>query len=471
MDRASTPVWTSRRSQRPSGSSQTAVNLPVAQRDKPREKALSILRSVENGVFADALIEQARPDFGTRDNAFILELVYGTLRNRTHLDWMLNGLSERPVERTDRWTRNILRLGAYQLLFLDRVPASAAVNTSTELAKQHGRKHAYVNGLLRNLERNRSSIRLPDGDDPAKRLSIVYSHPEWLVRRWLKRFGEEAAESMLRLNNRPAPLMMRANSLRTTRDELMDLLRSQGVKLKPARYSPQGIEIMSSPGISVLPAYGEGLFMVQDEAAQLIGMMLSPRPGEAILDACAAPGGKAAHLAELMQNEGSLVALEKNPDRLKRLVDNINRLGLTIVDPVRGDAAGYTNELFDRILIDAPCSGFGVLRRHPDSRWNKDERALKRHQRQQRQILENCSTLLKPGGVLVYATCTTEPEENESVIEWFLDNAGREFVIEDPGPYLPVAAAHMISEKGFFHTYPDEPELDGFFGVRMITRR
>lgn len=441
----------------------------MAHKDKPRERALEILAGVEAGAFADTLLDQARLSFATRDSAFILELVYGTLRNRSRLDWALNQLSLQPLHKTDPLTRNILRLGAYQLLFLDRVPSSAAVNTSTELAKSHGKKPGYVNGLLRNLDRQRSAIVYPGPEDPVRQLAVLYSHPEWLVRRWVQRYGAELAASLLRENNHPSPLVVRTNSLRTTRNGLRAAFASQGVEARETRYATAGIEILSSPGLRDLPAYGRGWFIVQDEAAQLIGFLLSPLPGEAVFDACAAPGGKATHLAEFMQNKGTIVALESDSGRMTRISENSRRLGTTVIVPVQGDARNFREGRFDKILIDAPCSGLGVLRRHPDGRWNKNEQMIRERAAVQRQILENCSELLKSGGALVYATCTTEPEENEEVIGDFLAKHP-EFSLDDPRLYLPASAGKLVDNRGFFRTFPDEPAMDGFFGARMMKK-
>lgn len=438
----------------------------MANRDKPREQALAILCRVEDGVFADELLARARKDFDQRDNSFILELVYGVLRNRAWLDWALNHLSRQPMEKTDAGTRAILRLGAYQVLFLDRVPVSAAINTSVDLAKQHGRKPGYVNGLLRNLERKRGAIPQPSPDDPVKRLSTIYSHPEWLVRRWVDRYGPDKAGEVLRENNRPAPLTIRTNTLKTLREELKASLESEGATVQETNYSPAGLEIVSSPGIQALSAFRKGLFIVQDQAAQLVGMMLAPKPGEIVLDACAAPGGKATHLAELMGNQGTVIALESAPARINRISENSRRLGITIIRPVQGDAAKFAEGTFDKVLIDAPCSGLGVLRRHPDGRWTKDEQTIRDRQALQKKILENCSKLVKPGGTLVYATCTTEPEENEEVVNDFLARHS-EMVIDDPRPFLPASAGKLVDGKGFFRTFPREPEMDGFFGARM----
>lgn len=439
--------------------------------DKPREKALEILRKVEDGAFADLLMDEARKAFDRRDCAFILELVYGTLRNRSMLDWSLDRFSAKPVETTDAWTRNILRLAAYQMLYLDRVPVSAAVNTATALAKVYGQKHGYVNGLLRNLDRKRATIGHPEPDDPVTRLAVLYSHPAWLVRRWVKRFGGEAAERLLERNNRPAPLIIRTNVIRTTRVDLKASLESGGYPAVETPYSPVGLELRSGPDLHELASFRNGWFLVQDQAAQLVSMMLDPRAGDTVLDACAAPGGKATHIAEIMKNEGTVVALESDPLRIARVRENSARLGTSIIAPVLGDAAQYRGGSFDRILVDAPCSGLGVLRRHPDGRWNRNENTIEERRALQMRILSNCAGLLKPGGVCVYATCTTEPEENEEVVRAFLSRAGNEFTIDDPRPCLPDQARQFVDGQGFFHTYPKEPEMDGFFGVRMVRKK
>ncbi len=441
----------------------------ASSRDKPRERALRILKSSEAGAFADELLAESRSMFDHRDNAFILELVYGSLRNRSWLDWSLDQFSAQPVGKTDGWTRNILRLGSYQLLFLDKVPPSAAVNTSTELAKTFGKKSGYVNGLLRALERKKKDIPLPALGDPAKNLAIRHSHPEWLVRRWMARVGLERTEQALKENNRPAPLILRANTLKTTRPELRAALEADGATARETAYAPQGMEITASPGLQSLSAFQKGMFIIQDEAGQLVSMLLAPKPGEAVLDACAAPGGKATHLAELMRDQGTVIALESDPRRLERLRENIERLGITAIKPIQGDAATYAEGVFDKILIDAPCSGLGVLRRHPDGRWAKTERGVRERGRLQRELLANCARLLKPGGALVYATCTTEPEENEEVIAAFL--AGHpEFTLDDPRPFLPESAAQLVDDNYYFRTFPEAPEMDGFFGARMVRK-
>ena len=444
---------------------------PPLLKDIPRETALTILCRTEEGIFADTALALARQKLDARDSAFLLELVYGTLRNRSLLDWTLNRFSAKPVDTTDAWTRNILRLATYQMLFLDRVPVSAAVNTAVELAKAHGNKHGYVNGLLRGLDRKRSTIGQPDHADPVVRLAIQYSHPLWLVKRWVVRFGAEIAESMLLANNQPAPLTIRANTLKASRQSLRIALEADGVTVEETNAAPAGLNILATPQwLRTLTAYRDGWFVVQDQAAQLISLLLSPQPGETVLDACAAPGGKTTHLAELMQDQGAIVALELDASRMGKIRENSRRLGMKSITTVQGDAAAYHEGSYDRVLIDAPCSGLGVLRRHPDGRWNKTEQTVTDHASLQRRILQNCSRLLKPGGTLVYATCTTEPAENDDVIDWFLAGPGSSFQIDDPRPLLPQAATALVDSRGFFRTTPNALAMDGFFGVRLVKK-
>jgi 16S rRNA (cytosine967-C5)-methyltransferase len=301
-------------------------------------------------------------------------------------------------------------------------------------------------------------------------MAVLYSHPEWLVRRWTERFGEEPTERLLQANNRHAPLVIRTNTLRATRDELKASLSSEGITAVKTKYSPYGLEIVSGSGMQALSSYQNGWFMVQDQAAQLISMMLAPRPGETVLDACAAPGGKATHLAEMMHDRGTLIALDDDAGRIEKIRENIRRLGMTIIKTVQGDAVRYSDGTFDKILIDAPCSGLGVLRRHPDGRWTKSVRTISDRRTLQKQILKNCAELLKPGGAFVYATCTTEPEENEEIIADFMSTKGRDFLIDDCRPYLPPRAAPLVGRDGFFRTFPHELEMDGFFGARIVRK-
>lgn len=443
-----------------------AVN-PASPPDQARGAALFLLGKAEAGAPVDTLLEQTRQRFDSRDNAFILELLYGVLRNRSWLDLILNRFSSKPIATTDAWTRNILRLGLYQILFLDRVPVSAAVNTSVQLAKKHGGKQGYVNGLLRTIERNRAGLAAVSLTDPVERLSVRYSHPAWLVRRWFDRFGPDRTESLLQANNLPSPLTIRTNVLRTDREQLRTSLASEGCEAEESRFSPAGLHLRSIPrGIRNLGSYQRGWFLIQDEAAQLVGTIAAPRKGGTVLEACAAPGGKATHLAELMEDRGRILALDIDKNRIAKIRENTRRLGITMIDTVEADATAFRAGPFDLVLIDAPCSGLGVLRRHPDGRWTKSQASIADYAELQKRILSNCAEMVKPGGALVYSTCTTEPEENEEVIAWFLSQ-GSGFMLDDPRRFLPAAASHLVDSSLYFRTFPAEPLLDGFFCARL----
>jgi 16S rRNA (cytosine967-C5)-methyltransferase len=406
------------------------------------------------------------------DRAFITELVYGVLRQRAYLDWVVGLFSSHVRRRQSVKLKNLLRLGAYQLLFLDRVPASAAVNESVRMARTFGGKAVagFVNAALRAMARA-DVIPLPDaGRDPILHLSVKYSHPEWLVRRWLHRLGPERTAALCAANNEIPPVTVRVQSLRITREALRVELSREGIEVSPCRVSNVGLMLRGVADLSRLSAYQRGDFYVQDEAAQLVGLAVDPKRGERILDACAAPGGKSTHLAELMGDRGEVTAADADPARLKRVVENAQRLGLASVRPIVADltrsGGALENHSYDRILVDAPCSGLGILRRNPEAKWYKTESPIGAMALLQMKILDRIAALLKPGGVLVYSTCTTEPEENENLIGAFL--AGhpdfrtaslQEDFAENPD---------LVSPEGYLQTVLNLYQMDHFFAAKLI---
>jgi 16S rRNA (cytosine967-C5)-methyltransferase len=432
-----------------------------------------------------------------RDRGLAWELVYGVLRYRLSVDWRLGQVSERAVERLPVTVRAALRLGAYQLLYLTRIPASAAVNESVRLirlnrATRAKDRHAsardwsgYVNAVLRNLLR-RPQPALPDIEAaPVAGLSLRYSSPDWLTGRWVARLGVYVAERLCRQSVEIPPQVLRTNVLRTTRSALEHALMDAGCRVTPTRLSPVGLLLEKGSSIgdaTALRQFKEGWFYIEDEAAQLIALLLDPRPGERILDACAAPGGKATHLAALMENRGEVVAMDQSARRLQRLEENCRRLGTTIVRPIVGDIFRDSRETggvapardltdqFDRILVDAPCSGLGVLRRHPEAKWHRRQASLQQHHATQLKILKMAAKRLRPDGVLVYSTCSTEPEENEGVIEEFCRmQAG--FHREPVGPYLPAHARDLVTTQGDLSTAVNSDSMDGFFAARLRLTR
>jgi len=408
----------------------------------------------------------------TRDRSLAMELTYGVVRNITNLDFVLTKFMRRPEEGIPTDVADILRLAAYQVLYLDRVPARAAVFEAVEQSKAFGKgKSAFVNGLLRALLRAGGDIKYPDrNSDPVPYLTVRHSYPDWLVRRWVTRLGVDEAESLMEAGNRVPPLTLRVNTARTTRAALTEILTGAGVGCVPTMYSPDGLVLSGYPPVEEIPGYADGLFFVQDEAAQLVSLLLSPRAGDVILDACAAPGGKAAHMAALTGGEAVIVASDIAPGKLVRLNDNITRLGADSVRPLVMDSCHpAVKGPFDRIMLDAPCSALGVIRRRPEIKLVRTEGDIARLAYLQARMLGALAPLLKPGGALVFSTCSTEPEEGETVVERFLgSNPG--FMLDDPSGYLPLPARDLVTVSGYIRTYPHRHGTDGFFAARVVKR-
>jgi 16S rRNA (cytosine967-C5)-methyltransferase len=409
------------------------------------------------------------------DRAFLTELTYGVLRWRGKLDWVIRHFSKIPFKKIEPGTLNILRLGLYQLLFLSRTPSSAAVNESVELAKRiRGKGGAgFVNAVLRSSIRQKDEIVYPErNQDPALHISIVQSHPLWLVQRWVRELGVEETLRICSYDNQISLLTLRTNTLKINREDLVDKLRKKDLKPLPADFSEEGILLRDPPPTSELPFLKEGLYIIQDEASQLVASMADPKPGERILDACAAPGGKTTHMAQILENRGEIYALDLTRGKLDLIDEVCRRLGIGIVITIKGDAAKPLpvpkGMAFDRVLADVPCSGFGTLRKNPDLKWRGGEKDIKRLSELQFSILDNLSGYVKEGGILVYSTCTVFREENEDVVEKFLEGH-REFQLEGADKVLPEKSQPLI-QNGFFKTFPPKNGMDGFFAARLARR-
>ena len=439
--------------------------------------ALRVLDRLETGRkpldrLMEAAYENRRLD--QRDRNLATALVYGVLRWRGRLDWIIAQLGSRPFEKIHPRVLNILRLGLFQILYLDRVPDSAAVNTAVELARTLGMPWAagFVNALLRAFLRSREQLEPPSyARDPVRALAVRQSLPRWLARRWIARYGLDRARALGRAANRIPPLTLRTNTLRIDRGGLVEALAREGLPAVPTPVAPCGV-VVREPGRAVdgLSAFEMGLFQVQDEAAQLVGHMLSPRPGQRVLDACAGLGGKTGHLAQIMENRGAVAALDHRRWRLERLASEMRRLGVTIVDIHAGDmtrpVASIVPGPFQRVLLDAPCSGLGVLRRNPDVRWTVTEADLARQQARQGRMLDQAAPLVAPGGRLVFAVCSLEPEENEAVIRGFLSRHPDFSLEAAPLSGLP-ATAPLVDSRGFLRTFPPRDDMDGFFAAAL----
>jgi 16S rRNA (cytosine967-C5)-methyltransferase len=439
-----------------------------------RATALEVLIRVERrGQKIDRALEQADGGgLSVRDRGLMTELVYGVLRYRNRLDWVLGQFCRKSVQKLSPTLRNILRMGAYQILFLDRIPARAVVDEAVDLTQRKGVKGlgGFVNAVLRSLDRDRTAITYPDlKTDPVRYLSVYYSHPEWMVSRWLKRYGPERATALCQANNQIPPVTLRTNTLLTTRESLEAQLKNEGVEVEGCAVSPLALRVKDGV-VTQTAAYRQGWFYVQDEAAQLVVLGLAPRPGEVILDACAAPGGKTTYMAQVMGNNGRIIALDLKPQRLEVVRENCERLGIRVVEYLVGDGRavkGLKKIKFDRILVDAPCSGLGVLRRNPEGKWTKTEDLIHHYARLQLEILEGVSPWLKEGGVLMYSTCSTEPEENEQAVRRFL-SAHPEYRIQNLKEDLPPAASSMITPEGFLSTLLNRESMDGFFAAKLV---
>lgn len=443
-----------------------------------RKAALWVLMNWQRtGHFPDQLLRdywERHPQSKEADRKLSYQLVFGVLRWRERLDWILRQVSNRPLEKISLRPLYLLRLGAFQLFYLSRIPPSAAVDESVKLAKE-GREPwsaAFVNAVLRALIRQRDALSFPGEEDPSAYLSVHYSFPPWLVEGWLKTWGREKAESLCAfLNEVPAPTL-RVNTLKITRERLLEVLKGETGRLRPTPFAPAGIRCEDPEGPLVeCQAFQEGWFQIQDEASQLVTLILDPRPGETVLDLCAGAGGKTGHMAELMGNQGRVVAVDLQAQKIGALKENMRRLGVGIVEALLGDGLQedlfpQKKPLFDRILVDAPCSGWGVINRNPDLKWRLRPEDGPRLAERQNKFLQNAAAWLKSGGVLVYATCTLNGQENQGVVERFL-KAHPQFELEEVSAYLPQGAQVLSDGQGCFQTWPPRDRLDGFFAARL----
>ncbi|AQS59053.1 16S rRNA (cytosine(967)-C(5))-methyltransferase RsmB [Desulforamulus ferrireducens] len=441
-----------------------------------RELALLVGKMVEEeGAYANLalnkVLEQYQP--GKLDRAFATELVYGVLRKLNTLDWVLAHFLKQPLASQTVWVRNILRMGTYQIMFMPRVPDSAACNESVNLAKKYGHAGAakFVNGVLRNVAREQANLDYPDPqEDPVDYIALKYSHPTWLVERWLKEFGFEETVALCQANNRPAPNTVRTNTLKITREALIKRLQEEAVEARETKYVPEGLNLNNFLSYRSLSSFQEGLYQVQDESSMLVAHVLNPATGSRVLDVASAPGGKTTHVAQLMRDTGEIIACDLYAHKLDLIMDNCRRLGITSIRAEVADA----RELYktyqgwaDYVLVDAPCSGLGVLRRRPDARWRKDPSQLPGIVRLQKEILQSAAKCLRPGGVLVYSTCTITPEENLGVVQDFLAEHP-EFSLGDLRQLLPPGLdQEATAEKGYLQLLPHVHGMDGFFIARL----
>ncbi len=437
--------------------------------------AARVLDRVENARAYAGLALQAelgRAPLGGRDRAFTTELVYGTLRWRGRLDFLLGHVSERPLATLDPGVRTLLRLGAYQILFCDSVPHAPAVDQTVRSAHVLGASRAagFVNAVLRRLAQRAPAIPLPSlASDPLAHLEHALGLPRWLAERWLASYGPDEAAALAQASNAVPPLTARANRRRIGRDELLEVLRPRFPESRACRFATDGVVMGHGGQPGADPAFVAGLFTVQDEASQLVVELLDPQPGERILDACAAPGTKTSAIAERVGPSGLVVATDRSERRLPLIGRAARRLDLENVTALVRDATKPLGDLpgapFDRVLVDAPCSGLGTLRRNPDARWRITPESPAALAATQAALLASVAGVLRPGGSVVYSTCTLLHEENEAVVTDFLSRE-RGFRAT-PAEALPSSLRPLLDAEGRLRTFPHRHGMDGFFAARL----
>lgn len=435
-----------------------------------RGLAIKILNRIDRtDAYLERMLdnEMKSTELSGPDKALLYEIVHGVVRWQGRLDWILNGFYKGTFSKAIPNLKNGLRVALYQVLFLDRVPDYAAVNEVVEFVKKlQGQKPAdLVNAVLRNIIRNKNSIRYPDPDeDLVGYLSAYYSHPAWMVKRYVERFGREQTENLLMVNNEKPYLTLRINALKTKPEEFKTLLESVGLKYKQGEFLPEFFKLMNLTNITAWEYYSKGYFNIQDESAGLACRLLDVQEGLRVLDMCAAPGGKTAYISALMHSRGEVVALDRFESRLKLLERNMNRLSVDCVRAVTADALEYKSLPFDRVLVDAPCSGSGTLSKKPDIKWRKDLFDIRDLNVLQLNLLNKAATLVKVGGIVVYSTCSIEPEENFIIVKKFLEK-NPNFKFESAKGKFP---EEIIDENGCIQTLPHIHKTDGAFAARLV---
>lgn len=440
-----------------------------------RQSAFHALRAVHQGAFADGALDRVlgKTAGEESDRRLTTELVYGCVRRQRTLDALISQLAQKPAHQQPPDLRWVLHIGLYQLRYLTQIPAPAAVHTTVELAK-HNRLAGLaglVNGIMRQylrLAEQGDPLQLPD--DPIAQLATRHSYPDWLVQQWLGQFGLSETEQLCRWFNQPPSIDLRINSLRTSLEQAIAAMSEAGVAVTAMPPLPQTLRLLHHEGaIWKLPGFAEGGWTVQDSSSQLVGHVLDPQPGEVVIDACAAPGGKTTHIAELMGDRGTIWACDRQASRLKKITENAERLRLTSIQTRAVDSRSLTDFAgqADRVLLDAPCSGLGTLNRHADARWRQTPDTVQTLAQLQAELLAQAATWVKPQGVLVYSTCTLHAAENEAIVQAFLHDHPDWQI--DRTPILG-GLDQFVRPEGWYQVLPHQHRMDGFFMARFSRR-
>lgn len=440
-----------------------------------REQVVTILTSMEKDEsYIQLILKEELEKVEERDRALANEIVYGTTKYRLKLDYIIDQFSKTPVKKMKPFIRHLMRMSVYQLIFLDKIPDSAVINEAVKLI--HKRKMSnlsgFVNGVLRNIARGKEAIIYPNRKENLKKhLSVMYSVPEWIVEKWLKAYGEEGTEKILIALNERAKVCIRHNDYLVDESIMLTHLEEEGIKVLEKGIVKEAYLIQSSGNIGKSPSFNRGEWTVQDESAMLVGHVVAPESGESILDMCSAPGGKTTHLATLMSYEGEVIATDVHEHKIEIIRKNAERLEIDCIEAVLQDGTvrrADWHEKFDRILLDAPCSGLGIIKRKPDIRYSKTEEDVKEIVALQKQLMENAVYYLKPGGILVYSTCTLNPDENEGMVRFATEELG---VTKSPiERYIPACLKSSIKDNAYIEILPYVANSDGFFIARFEKR-
>ncbi len=439
------------------------MNKPISAREAALKGLYRI--DVEEG-YSNIVLDDILSNFEVNDidKPLITEIVYGVVSRKLSLDYIINKNSKVKSNKISPWIRNIMRMGIYQILYLTKIPVSAACNESVKLARKYGHQASagFVNAILRKVADSGEGIFELANMSDIERISILHSHPEWVVRRWVGQYGSEFTQDLCRSNNERPKIVIRANTLLISRENLIEMFNEKGIKVSESKISKNGLIFQQGNPINEL--FHKGMYTVQDEAAMLVSEVLDPKPGEMVADICSAPGGKTTHIAQLMENRGKIYAWDIHRHRVELVEKAAQRLGVNIIETRLQDAAQLNETLIgkcDKVLIDAPCSGLGVIRRKPEIKWTRTEEDLDTLAGLQRKILAAASNYVKNGGRMVYSTCTLNEDENEKVVEEFI-NKNKNFEIET----VEKKKYDILSNKevnDYLNLYPNIHGTDGFF--------
>ncbi|TVP87435.1 MAG: 16S rRNA (cytosine(967)-C(5))-methyltransferase RsmB [Alkalicoccus sp.] len=442
-----------------------------------REASLDALLKIhKNQTYSNLLLNDVinQKKLSKVDVPLYTQIVYGTLQQQRYIDFILESFSRKALDKLESWVLVLLRLSIYQLKFLDRVPDHAVLNEAVTIAKRRGHRgiSGMVNGILRSYLRN-GDPELNQAGSPLVQLAVKTSHPDWMIERWVTQYGWETAEAAAEANNHPPGTSVRINPLRVSGEEAIAELLDEGLELEISPLLPDEALRINKGSAAAARAFQEGRITIQDESSMMAGKVLAPNSGDRILDACAAPGGKTTHLAELMQNTGEIISVDLHEHKIRLINQQAERLGLTNITACTGDARTLESETlgsFDKILVDAPCSGLGVIRRKPDMKWTKQQQDLERLVSIQKEILESVWKLLKPGGRLVYSTCTIDKYENELQVKRFMEDHNDAAADQNMSGRLPEKVREDMQDNFMLQLMPGKFGTDGFFMASLEKR-